>query len=309
MYAIVVHGGAGDWQNELEAQLLAGVRRAAEAGVAILAPGGTALDAAVAAVVVLEDDPLFNAGTGSTLNLDGEAEMDAGVMVGQGLRSGNVAALRRVRNPVLVARKVLEETDHVLLAGTGAERFARAMGFAEHDPRTPERLAAYRRQREALARLPNAKLPRLHALLQAHPGLAGDTVGAVACDSAGNLAAATSTGGVSLKLAGRIGDSPVPGAGNYATPAAAASATGQGELMLRFLTTKGLCDLVTQGYHPQDAVEAILARMTADLGRDVGLIAVDATGQLGVGHATSAMPHAWFQEGFAPVSARMRVPL
>lgn len=131
----------------------------------------------MAAVVVLEDDPLFNAGTGSTLNLDGEAEMDAGVMVGQGLRSGNVAALRRMRNPVLVARKVLEETDHVLLAGAGAERIARAMGFAEHDPRTPERLATYRRQREALARLPNAKLPRLHALLQAHPGLAGTRSG------------------------------------------------------------------------------------------------------------------------------------
>jgi len=299
MYAIAVHGGAGTWGGEHEAEALQGVRRAAEAGTAILAGGGSALDAAVAAVVLLEDDPLFNAGTGSALNVDGEAEMDAGVMVGQGLRSGNVACLQRVKNPILVARKVMEETDHVLLAGEGALRFARAMGFADHDPVTPRRLADWQERRKEGARLPQ--------ILANHPELAKGTVGAVARDAGGGLAAATSTGGVTLKLAGRVGDTPLPGAGTYATPSAAASATGRGELMMRFLATRAVCDRIAAGRSAQQAVDEVVAEMAASLGPDVGIIALDGNGGIGVAHATPHMPHAfasWYRDG---VTARLRV--
>src|SRR5262245_11624655 len=133
-WAIVVHGGCGRWRPADSAAALRGVRAAARAGGSMLDAGGSALDAVCAAVVVLEDDPLFNAGTGSTLNRDGDAEMDAAVMVGDGLQCGGVAAIRRVRNPVLVARRVMEATPHALLAGRGPPAFARAQGFRDSDP-------------------------------------------------------------------------------------------------------------------------------------------------------------------------------
>lgn len=307
MYAIIVHGGAGAWKDEHEAAALEGVRRAAQTGKAVLTSGGAALDAVVAAVIALEDDLSFNAGTGSALNLDGEAEMDAGIMVGQGLRTGNVAALKRVKNPVLVARKVMEETDHVLIAGEGALRFARAMGFPDCDPVTEERRADWRKKRDAMLQGDDRYLPRQRELLQAYPGLVADTVGAVALDIRGGLAAATSTGGLSLKLAGRIGDSPIPGAGNYADLHAAVSATGRGELMLRFLTAKTVCDLTAAGRSAQQAVDEVLARMAAEVGDDVGIIAVDATGRIGVGHRTPAMPHAVATEEQDGIVAAMRV--
>lgn len=306
MYAIVVHGGAGGWRTEQEAAALDGVRRAAQAGRSVLAAGGLALDAVVAAVVVLEDDPAFNAGTGSVLNIDGEAEMDAGITVGQGLLTGNVAALKRVKNPVLVARKVMEETDHVLIAGEGALRFARAMGFPDYDPLTPERRADWRRKRDAMLQGDDRYLPRQRELLRAHPALACDTVGAVALDIRGGLAAATSTGGLALKLAGRIGDSPIPGAGNYADSRAAVSATGRGELMLRFLTAKTVCDLAANGRDAQQAVDETLARMAAEVGDDAGIIAVDAGGNIGIGYRTPAMPHAYAAEGQGEIVAAMR---
>jgi len=250
-------------------------------------------------VVVLEDDPLFNAGTGSALNIDGVAEMDAGVMVGQGLCSGNVACLQRVKNPILVARKVMEETDHVLLAGEGALRFARAMGFADHDPITPQRLADWQKRRTEGVRLPR--------ILDHYPELAKGTVGAVARDAGGGLAAATSTGGLTLKLAGRVGDTPLPGAGNYATPYAAASATGRGELMMCFLATRAVCDRIAAGRSAQQAVDEVVAEMAASLGPDVGIIALDGAGGIGVAHATPHMPHAfasWYESG---ATARLRV--
>jgi beta-aspartyl-peptidase (threonine type) len=308
MYAIVVHGGAGRWEQEVEPALLAGVRHAAETGALILADGGTALDAAVAAVVAMEDDPVFNAGTGAALNIDGEAEMDAGVMVGHGLRTGNVGALKRVRNPVLVARKVMEETDHVLLVGEGAQRFARAFGFPDYDPVTAQRLADYREKFGMLrAGAGRGRLLRLQRLVAGRPDLSKGTVGAVVLDQVGGLAAATSTGGVTLKLAGRVGDTPIPGAGNYATPHAAVSATGWGELMLRCLAAKSVCDLVAGGHGAQEGVDEVIARMAAELGREVGFIAVDARGGVGLGHATASMPHAYLREGQGEAVARMRV--
>lgn len=297
MYSIAMHGGAGRRQPNEESSLLAGMRAAAEPAVDLLAAGAQALDAVVAAVVALEDNPLFNAGTGGCLNLEGELEMDAAVMIGSGLRCGGVAALRGVRNPVLVARAVMERTDHVLLAGEGAQRFAHAAGFVDYDPVTSDAKAAYRK---ALRKLDDARSRRFVALretLAAYPELKPGTVGAVALDKSGQLAAATSTGGMLLKMAGRIGDTPVPGAGNYATRWGAASATGHGENMLRCLATKSLCDLIASGQSAQQAVDAVLARIVAQFGNDVGLIAVDGKGGLGIAHATESMPHAFYREG------------
>ena len=182
-WAILVHGGAGEWQPQDEAAAVAGVAVAVRSAAAGLAAGDSALDAAVAAVVVLEENPLFNAGTGAALNRDGEVEMDASVMCGHDLRCGAVAALRRVRNPVLVARCVMERTPHVMLAGEGALRFARAEGFADYDPLTRRARDAWLRKRTMPA----------------------GTVGAVALDRRGHLAAATSTGGVTLEAAGAGG--------------------------------------------------------------------------------------------------------
>jgi beta-aspartyl-peptidase (threonine type) len=284
-YAIVVHGGCGRWAAKDTAAALAGVRTAVSKGRRVLAEGGSALDAVCAAVVVLEDDPLFNAGTGSVLNHEGAVEMDASVMTGERLRAGGVAAIARVRNPILVARKVMEATPHVMLAGVGATAFARAQGFGDYDPVTREA----RRRFQARA-------------ATAAPG----TVGAVALDSAGHLAAATSTGGVSLKLPGRVGDSPIPGAGNYATARAAASATGNGELMMRTLATKAVCDLVAGGRTAHAAAAAAIRALPASAGESGGMIALDARGRVGVAMRGGAMPHAWYTAGVARITARLR---
>lgn len=291
-YALAVHGGAGRWSEDRVPFALEGVRRAAEVARRILAGGGTALDAVVEAVAVLEDDPLFNAGTGSALNAAGAAEMDAAVA--SGARFGAVAALGGVRNPVRVARKVMEETDHLLLAGDGAERFARAMGFASHDPVTAERRAEYLKWRDEHCLQDGDPLPRLRGLLERHPELAGGTVGAVARDRDGGLAAATSTGGLFRKLPGRVGDTPLPGAGTFASAHAAASATGHGEIILRYLATRHACALAAAGAPAGDAVEQALAALEPR--GHAGMILVDAAGHVGIAHDTPFMPHAWGRE-------------
>ena len=148
---LIAHGGAGAWRPGTEEQALAGMRAAVEAGRAVLAGGGSALDAVCATVVLLEDNPIFNAGTGGVLNFDGFVELDACVMESAASRVGAVAALRRVKNPILVARKVMEETDHVMLAGEGAQRFARAMGFPDHDNVTEARRADWEAKKKELA--------------------------------------------------------------------------------------------------------------------------------------------------------------
>ena len=283
MRAIVVHGGAGGWPETERDGAVHGVARAQAAGWAVLERGGSALDAVAAAVVVLEDDPLFNAGTGSVLNAAGEVEMDASIMAGESLASGGVTCLRRVRNPVLVARRVMEATDCVLLAGEASTRFAREQGFQEHDPVTARRRAQWET-----------------AILTHAPG----TVGAVALDASGRLAAATSTGGREMKPAGRVGDSPVPGAGNYATACAAVSATGVGELMLRAVTAKAIVDRIARGESAQPAVEAVLTEMVAQFGSPIGAIALDRHGSIAIVHGTEAMPHAFRTAGMPVPVAR-----
>lgn len=307
MFALVVHGGAGVWPAERQDDALAGVAAAVEAGMGLLRGGGTALDAVTAAVTLLEDDPVFNAGTGSVLCLDGEVEMDAGVMVGDDLRCGGVACLKRVRNPVQVARKVMEVTDHVLLAGEGAFLFARALGFTDHDPITAQRREQWAHLRRALLAGQDADRARLRALLNVYPDLAGGTVGAVAVDGGGSIAAATSTGGVALQLPGRIGDTPIPGAGNYASGWAGASATGTGELMLRLQTAKSVCDRVASGQTVEQAVHGAVGELTDRFGPLAGLVALDRSGAIGIAHATPTMPHAYASERQPRVRAAMRL--
>jgi beta-aspartyl-peptidase (threonine type) len=178
----------------------------------------------------------------------------------------------------------MERTHHVMLAGEGALQFARTEGFADYDPLTQRAREAWLRKR-------------------ARPG---GTVGAVALDRQGRLAAATSTGGMTLKLPGRVGDSPIPGAGNYAHGAAACSATGHGELMMRVVAAKDLCDRVARGAHPQSAIEALLAEMAARVGAEAGFLVLSRSGEHGVAHGTASMPHAWWRAGEPAPSARVR---
>ena len=304
--ALIAHGGAGTWRPGSEQDAIDGMRAAVEAGRAVLRAGGDALDAVCATVVALEDDPHFNAGTGAVLNLDGDCELDACVMEGGTSRAGAVAALQRVKNPILVARKVMEETDHVMLAGEGALRFARALGFADHDPVTVARREDWEAKRRQLEGLPGAAALRTRRFLRQHPDHAGGTVGAAAVDGRGVLAAATSTGGVTLKLPGRVGDSPLPGAGNYASRHVAASATGTGEYVMRALATRAISEAVARGADIDAAVAGVLEALGRDYDADVGLIAVDRDGRTAARHRTRDMPHAFFA-GEGAIVARMRV--
>lgn len=305
--ALVAHGGAGAWLPRREDDAIAGMRAAVEAGRRVLLAGGSALDAVCATVVSLEDNPNFNAGTGSVLNFDGFVEMDASVMVSEHKGFGAVTGLQRVKNPVLVARKVMEETDHAMLTGDGALRFARAMGFGDHDPVTEWRHADWQEKRQLLeANLAEGKRMRVLDFLRSYPDYAGGTVGAAAVDAKGVLAAATSTGGVTMKLVGRVGDSPIPGAGNYATELMAASATGTGEFVLRSLSTRQMHEAMSHGATLDEATAQALQQLKRDFDADIGIVAVDREGTPVARHLSRDMPHAYFS-GDAPVVARMRV--
>lgn len=261
--AIAIHGGAGvrraDKPGAAHRAVLA---RALEAGYEMLKDGKSSLDAVTAAVVVLEDSPLFNAGRGSCYNADGEIEMDASIMDGADLRAGAVAAVRRIRNPILAARAVMESSPHVLLAGDGAERFARAHGV---------KLASLQYFQTA------RRLSALKRNLKRHHG----TVGAVALDQAGNLAAATSTGGYTGKLPGRIGDSPLIGAGTYAdNRACAVSGTGLGEAFIRAAVGHDICARMLYARASLGAAARAALAAVARVGGDGGLVAVDRRGNV-----------------------------
>jgi beta-aspartyl-peptidase (threonine type) len=303
--ALIAHGGAGNWRPGSEQDAVEGLAAAVEAGRAVLLAGGAALDAVCATVVLLEDNPIYNAGTGAVLNFDGFVELDACLMESGEARVGAVAALQRVKNPILVARKVMEETDHVMLAGEGAQRFARVMGFPDHDPITPARKADWQDKKARLGEVLGRHSFRMRRFLKDHPEYAGGTVGAVAVGTDGVLAAATSTGGVTMKLVGRVGDSPIPGAGNYATRHVAASATGTGEFVLRALAARAISEAVEHGASLADAMRAVLDGLGRDYDADVGIIAVDRDGLPVAQHRTRDMPHAFFS-GDAPVTSRMR---
>ncbi len=227
------------------------------------------MDAVVDAIVVLEDDPRLNAGTGSRMRIDGRIQMDAALMEGN-LEAGAVAAIEMVKNPILVARDVFE-TPHVLLVGSEAISFARSKGHARYDPSTPE---SRRRLKESLARIRNGQLPRYARKwkeVELH-----DTVGAVARDRRGRFAAGTSTGGTAFMLPGRVGDSPIVGAGLYAGPEGAVSVTGIGEEIIKRVLSKVVYDRIADGRSPQQAAESSLALFPKDV--PVGIIAVGRRG-------------------------------
>ena len=277
MFAIAIHGGAGTLSRKnmspaRENDYVAGLGAALDAGHAVLAGGASSLDATVAAVRVLEDNPLFNAGRGAVLNADGTAELDASVMDGRTLGAGAVTGLQHVRNPIELARLVMDKSPHVMLVGAGAEEFARLQGVemvSNEYFRTPARQQQLERNlRGAVAR---------ENELQAF-----GTVGAVALDNQGNLAAATSTGGMTGKRWGRVGDSPVIGAGTYASNASCAvSATGHGEYFIRTVVAHDICAQVEYLEIPlAQAVDNVLNGKMKKLGGNGGVIAIDRGGEV-----------------------------
>lgn len=340
-YALVIHGGAGaiaisdaqavDARHEAMRAVLA-------AGRSVLARGGTAVDAVALAVSLLEDCPLFNAGRGAVLDADAEHELEASIMEGSACRAAGLIGLRRIRNPVLGARALMQAGHAVLLFGAAAERFAIAAGLEVVDPAwftTAERVAQLQRAKAASRGAVldyDAPAPGAHAANEGgqeresheshesrndgnggndgkdrehredRDGSACGTVGAVACDTRGNLAAATSTGGLTNKPAGRIGDSPVIGAGCYAdNRSVAVSATGTGEHLLRVVAAHAVAALVEYGgLDVQAAVEHVVRQRLARIGGRGGLIAVDAHRRIASAFNTSGMYRGWVSAAQAP---------
>lgn len=284
---ILVHGGAGNWQGSGERldQAIAACIRAAEAGQALLLNGHSALDAIEAATRILEDDPSMDAGIGSYPTTDGLIEVDAIIMDGQTLSLGSVAAVQRIQNPVSLARQVMEKTPHSILVGDGASRFADQIGFPRVD---------------------NQALLTGFAELDLSAGSLGDTVGAVAIDRDGNLAVATSTGGMKGQMPGRVGDSPIVGSGAYVSNlSCGVSATGYGESIMQLVISKWVSDQVLGGQSAQEACDAAVEVMTDHFGRErgqVGFIAIDHQGGIGIARNTHAMPIA-FAVGNDPIQS------
>jgi len=299
MYSIIVHGGVGAVSHDKEKAVIAGVRGAVIAASNVLASSGSSLDAVEAAIKVLEDNPLFNSGTGSVLTFDGEVEMDAAVAYGPALGFGAIAGIKNIQHPISLARMVMEKTDHVLLQGSGAQEFARMMGIAPHNPVTEERRNQWRKYREKFLRGDAGDWPKLRALMKEHPEFMHGTVGAVAMDEKGSVTAGTSTGGVFLKLLGRVGDTPLPGAGTYATKFGGASSTGLGESMMRVLITKTACDFMRMGLDAQGAASGAVNMLSNILGTEAGIIVVDNQGGVGFAQNTPQMVHAYFKQGMS----------
>ena len=306
-WKLVIHGGAGAMRpvhgdEDHEERARQGLRSALEAGSVVLSRGGSAIDAVEASVRVLEDDPCFNAGRGSTLNAEGLVELDAAIMDGATLKAGAVAVVRKVRNPISLARLVMDRSPHVLLAGEGAESFALEQGmplvppsyfFTEHKWRSLQ----LRLQQET----PYGQKPVIKRGSDRDPGLFG-TVGAAALDRAGNLAAGTSTGGREGKLPGRVGDSPIPGAGTYASnESLAVSSTGLGEYVLRLGSTKEASDHMTiGGKSVTEATEIVRAKLEK-MGGSIGMVAIDRKGVVAMPFSGDGMYRAYVLSDGKPV--------
>jgi len=283
---LLVHGGAWAIPDDMVDAHQNGVRHAMAAGWKVLGHGGTALDAVEEAVVVMEDDETFDAGRGSFLNRDGKVQLDALIMDGGSLRAGGVGCVERLRNPIRAARKILSESPHVYFVAEGAERFAAEHGIAlcqNEDliiPREVERLREF--QAKAAGNEPD-----LFA-----PAISHDTVGAVALDQHGNIAAATSTGGTLNKAPGRLGDSSLIGCGCYAdNKTAAASTTGWGEPIMKLVLAKWAADRVASGNLPEWVAAEAINYLQSRVNGHGGMILLDARGRFGIFHNTPRM--AW----------------
>ena len=285
-FGIAIHGGAGtlprkEMTPDLEAKYRADLGQALDAGYAVLESGGTSEDAAIAAVKVLEDSPLFNAGRGAVFNRAGEVELDAGVMDGATGRAGAVAGLKHIRNPIELARLVMEKTPHVMLIGPGAEEFALDQGMTL----VPNSYFYTEKRRQQLERA--LKGDKMAAIKLNYFG----TVGAVARDRKGNLFAATSTGGITAKIPGRVGDSPHIGAGTYANNrTCAVSATGQGEFFIRSVVAYDIHALIDyKGLTLHQAVDEVVQHKLRALPAEGGVIAIDSKGNIEMSFNTEGM--------------------
>jgi L-asparaginase / beta-aspartyl-peptidase len=298
MFGLAIHGGAGtlprvDMSEDRERLYRAGLAEALDAGFGVLERDGTSLDAVTRAVVVLEDNPLFNAGRGAVFTLDGHNELDASIMEGSTRKAGAVCAVHHIKNPVELARAVMEHSEYVLLCGSGAEEFALTRGF-QFVPRSYFHTEARWRQLERI----RTGDPRVSPLTISHVG----TVGAVALDHRGRLAAATSTGGMTGKRFKRIGDSPIIGAGTYADDrACAVSSTGHGEMFIRTAVAHDICARVRFGGRSlaQAVREVVLEELPA-LGGSGGVIAIDPQGAIAMEFNSEGMFRASRKSGDEP---------
>ena len=278
MFGMVIHGGAGtlpraEMSGDAERRYRAALSEAIDAGYAVLQDGGTSLDAVTRSVVLLEDNPLFNAGRGSVFTLDGRNELDASIMDGRTLKAGAVCGLTRIRNPVELARAVMERSEHVMLAGAGAEEFASSQGFSF----VPQSYFSTAERWQQLERIRSGEIG-LSGHTISHVG----TVGAVALDAHGHVAAATSTGGMTGKRFQRIGDSPIIGAGTYADDrSCAVSATGHGEIFIRAAVAHDICARMRFGGRGVgEAARQVIFEELPALGGEGGVIAIDAQGEI-----------------------------
>ena len=294
--ALVLHGGAGvieraDLSAEDERGIREALAHARDAGAAVLRAGGSALDAVQATVVALEESPHFNAGKGAVFDADGKHELDASIMDGTTLRAGAVAGVTDVRNPVVLARRVMEDSPHVMLIGAGASRFADTQDDIERVANswydTPHRLQQLREEQARERAAAEGEASNLK-------GKYFGTVGAVALDANGHIAAATSTGGMTNKRWGRVGDTPVIGGGTYADARCGVSATGWGEFFLRLAVAHDICARVAyRGDSLRQAADDVILRELPALGGDGGAIAIDREGNIAMPFNTSGMYRAW----------------
>ena len=289
--AIAIHGGSGiitrvEMTDEREAAIRKALEASVRAGHNLLLDGASSLEAVRTAVNVMEDSPLFNAGHGAVFNADGQHELDASVMDGATLEAGAVAAVRHIANPIDLALSVMSASDHVMLIGEGAEAFARAQGF----DMVEQAYFDTEFRREQLRRIKAAEVNQEPLAAVDDGDQLYSTVGAVALDGDGNVAAATSTGGTANKRFGRVGDSPIIGAGTYADNAGCAvSGTGHGEFFMRFVVAYNICNRVALGASVQEAADAVINNVLVKARGEGGAIAVDREGNIAMPFNTEGM--------------------
>ena len=290
MVSLVVHGGAWDIPNEMVDAHKEGVRRALEVGWGVLNQGGSAVDAVETAIMIMEDDETFDAGLGSHINAAGEIELDASIMTGEAFRAGAVAAVQNVRNPIALARKIMDESEHIFLVGIGATRFAREHGVktcGQDDLVTLRELERWREAQRERAQSAKSAFKKKK--------VSADTVGAVALDKFGNIASGTSTGGTPNKYPGRVGDSPLIGCGTYADNAiGGVSTTGWGEAMIQVVMAKTVTDFLDRnGGDPEKAVIDGMNILKQNADGYGGIIALNKAGRIGMAHNTPRMARAY----------------
>ena len=298
-YSLVIHGGAGTITRdrltaEMEQAFRDKLQHATEAGQTVLQSGGSAIEAVTTVIVLLEDSELFNAGKGAVFTHEGKNELDSSIMDGRNLNAGAVAGVTRVKNPILLAQAVMEHSPHVMLQGAGAEVFAKQQKIILVEP-------AYFYTENRWQQLQRAKAAGKGAHLDHDTDYKFGTVGAVAWDQAGNLAAGTSTGGMTNKEFGRIGDSPIIGAGTYANNrSCAVSATGHGEYFIRATVARNICAMMEYGGKSlQQAADEVIHKQLVDLGGEGGIIAIDKDGNIVEAFNTEGMYRASVRHGQA----------